>query len=145
MLLTSVFVIIAIGVLAFAVITRPLYDVTAMQSELVEPATKESLMDDYDRHLAWMRDLDIELSAAKIDLADYTRQKAELQTESENLLSSVNLLENQREKAGGEVIEHMITDRRLERVERSAGFCVKCGRPLQRSDLFCPNCGMKLK
>jgi hypothetical protein len=47
--------------------------------------------------------------------------------------------------ANGAEIESLISSRRMERIERSAGFCVKCGSPLQRSDLFCPGCGLKLK
>lgn len=38
-------------------------------------------------------------------------------------------------------IEKMISDHRMKRAERSAGFCPKCGRAVQQSDLFCPGCG----
>lgn len=41
-------------------------------------------------------------------------------------------------------IEKMIIDRRRERVERSAGFCPKCGKPIQQSDQYCPGCGEKI-
>lgn len=42
-------------------------------------------------------------------------------------------------------IEAIIASRRLQRQEKSAGFCPKCGRPVQRSDRFCPSCGAVLQ
>jgi hypothetical protein len=41
-------------------------------------------------------------------------------------------------------IEKMIDERRMERAERSAGFCSRCGSPIQQSDIFCPGCGEKV-
>jgi hypothetical protein len=41
-------------------------------------------------------------------------------------------------------IEELISERRMERKERSAGFCSKCGRPVQQSDIYCPGCGEKI-
>lgn len=41
-------------------------------------------------------------------------------------------------------IERMISTRRQERKELSSGFCYKCGKPIQKSDVFCPKCGAKL-
>lgn len=41
-------------------------------------------------------------------------------------------------------IEKMVIDRRRERNERSAGFCSKCGKPIQQSDQYCPGCGEKI-
>lgn len=42
-------------------------------------------------------------------------------------------------------LEVLIASRRRSRQEKSAGFCPKCGGPLQKSDLFCPKCGESLK
>jgi rubrerythrin len=44
----------------------------------------------------------------------------------------------------GDAIEDQIALRRRAREEKSAGFCPKCGRPLQKSDRFCPKCGTAL-
>lgn len=41
-------------------------------------------------------------------------------------------------------IEQMVVNRRRERTERSAGFCPKCGKPIQQFDQFCPGCGEKI-
>jgi hypothetical protein len=42
-------------------------------------------------------------------------------------------------------LEVLIASRRRSRQEKSAGFCPKCGGPLQKSDSFCPKCGERLK
>ena len=41
-------------------------------------------------------------------------------------------------------LEYMIANRRRERKEKAAGFCPKCGGPVQKSDQFCPKCGYQL-
>ena len=38
-------------------------------------------------------------------------------------------------------LEVMIANRRRNRNDKSAGFCPKCGGPVQKSDQFCPKCG----
>jgi rubrerythrin len=38
-------------------------------------------------------------------------------------------------------IEEMLAARRAARKEKTAGFCSKCGKPLMKSDKFCPACG----
>ncbi|MBN2547808.1 MAG: zinc ribbon domain-containing protein [Anaerolineales bacterium] len=40
-------------------------------------------------------------------------------------------------------LEVMLANRRRVRQEKAAGFCPKCGSPLQKSDLFCPRCGAR--
>lgn len=42
-------------------------------------------------------------------------------------------------------IETLIAERRRQRNGKAAGFCHKCGGPVQKSDQFCPKCGAKLK
>jgi hypothetical protein len=41
-------------------------------------------------------------------------------------------------------LEALLASRRRDRQEKSAGFCPKCGAPVQKSDLFCPKCGKKV-
>jgi len=41
-------------------------------------------------------------------------------------------------------LENLIANRRRERSEKAAGFCPKCGRPAQKSDIFCSHCGITL-
>lgn len=42
-------------------------------------------------------------------------------------------------------VEVMLANRRRKRLGQSAGFCHKCGGPIQKVDLFCPKCGAKVK
>lgn len=41
-------------------------------------------------------------------------------------------------------LEILIADRRRKRNDKAAGFCPKCGRPVQKSDRYCPKCGTTL-
>ena len=41
-------------------------------------------------------------------------------------------------------LEQVISGRRRQRQEKAAGFCPKCGGPVQKSDRFCPKCGTTL-
>jgi hypothetical protein len=41
-------------------------------------------------------------------------------------------------------LEAVLASRRRERQDRSGGFCSNCGRPVQKSDRFCPKCGKSL-
>jgi len=141
MLITSIFIIIAIGILAFAVITSPLYDVIGHESTAEEPHLQESAQLIYQRDRDWLHDLEIEFAAGKIDQVDYTRQRNKLQAEAERYSLQ---FAGRPAFAGGNEVEGLISNRRMARVERSAGFCVKCGAPLTQSDVFCPTCGMKL-
>lgn len=40
-------------------------------------------------------------------------------------------------------LEVLLANRRRARQDKAAGFCPKCGGPLQKSDRFCPKCGAK--
>ncbi len=42
-------------------------------------------------------------------------------------------------------VEALIASRRRNRQGKAAGFCHKCGRPLQKSDRFCPKCGTAIE
>ena len=151
MVLTTIFITLAVGVLAFAVITQPLYDVSTSEKkaeDLSSPAglpSVENLLAAHQKYIIWLQDLEIEHSAGKIDQQDFMRQRDILQQEDKELLNQLSELDRSAVNENGQQVEKLISSRRMERVERSAGFCVKCGSPLQRSDQFCPNCGLKLK
>ncbi len=42
---------------------------------------------------------------------------------------------------GHDDVEKMVDARRLGRPEKSAGFCPRCGKPVQKSDTVCSRCG----
>ncbi len=51
-----------------------------------------------------------------------------------------------RRASGAEIdeMEALIASRRRERPEKTAGFCPRCGKPVQKLDRFCPKCGTAL-
>jgi hypothetical protein len=48
-------------------------------------------------------------------------------------------------KIAADEIEDMLADRRRARLELSAGFCARCGKPIQNSDQFCSTCGLAVE
>lgn len=42
-------------------------------------------------------------------------------------------------------LEDLIAARKRQRKESAAGFCPRCGRPLQKSDKFCSHCGSSIE
>ena len=151
MVLTTIFITLAVGVLAFAVITQPLYDVSTSEKKAEDLSSQaglpsaEGLLAAHQKYTIWLQDLEIELAAGKIDQRDFMRQRDILQQEDKELLNQLSEFDRSAVNENGQQVEKLISSRRMQRVERSAGFCVKCGSPLQRSDQFCPNCGLKLK
>lgn len=143
MVFGSLFIILAVGILAFAFITSGFYRVSTQKQIKEEQISDNELQDHYQQKLQWLRELEFEFKAEKIDAKDYERQKITLQAEAVETLKRIETLSNQPAENDSKKVEGLITDRRMERDERSAGFCVKCGRPIQSSDQFCPNCGMK--
>ncbi len=43
-----------------------------------------------------------------------------------------------------EDLEDLIAKRRAARQQKAAGFCTKCGKPIQQSDRFCSSCGQAI-
>jgi len=70
MVTTSIFIILAVGVLAFAVITQPLYDISASELKSESIPQVESTAAAYRERMRWLYDLDIELFAGKIEQMD---------------------------------------------------------------------------
>ena len=145
MVLTSLFIIISLGIVAFAIITRPFHGVALLEADSQPWLQDEDLPAAHEKTAVWLNDLELEYSAGKLDKQDYDRQKSALEKEISRIEEQMLSIQQKSDLSDGKKIESMITDRRKTRVERSAGFCVKCGAPLTTSDLFCSKCGLKLK
>jgi rubrerythrin len=126
-----------------------------------------SLMAEYDRAVNTLQELDFDNSLGKVPAEDYPRQRAELLAKGAELLRKLDDLRPQESSSDAESrveaaaasrradssagksvavlddddLESMISARRKTRKEKSAGFCPKCGKPVQVSDRFCPSCG----
>jgi len=128
-----------------------------------------TLMAEYDRAVNTLQELDFDNALGKVPAEDYPRQRAELLARGADLLRQLDALRPQEEKTNRDAesrmeaavssrradssskksvavlddddLESMISGRRKTRKEKSAGFCPKCGKPVQVSDRFCPSCG----
>ena len=126
-----------------------------------------TLMAEYDRAVNTLQELDFDNSLGKVPTEDYPRQRAELLAKGADLLRQIDAMQSEEASRDAESrmeaavasrradssaeksvsmlddddIESMISARRKTRKEKSAGFCPKCGKPVQVSDRFCPSCG----
>ncbi|MGB7874160.1 MAG: zinc-ribbon domain-containing protein [Anaerolineales bacterium] len=126
-----------------------------------------TLMAEYDRAVNTLQELDFDNALGKVPAEDYPRQRAELLAKGADLLRKLDHMQSletgrdaesrmeaavasRRADASDEKsvavlddddLESMIAARRKTRKEKSAGFCPKCGKPVQVSDRFCPSCG----
>lgn len=126
-----------------------------------------ALMAEYDRAVNTLQELDFDNALGKVPTEDYPRQRAELLAKGADLLRQIDAIQSEEASRDAESrmeaavasrradssaeksvsmlddddIESMISARRKTRKEKSAGFCPKCGKPVQVSDRFCPSCG----
>jgi rubrerythrin len=125
------------------------------------------LMAEYDRAVNTLQELDFDNALGKVPVEDYPSQRAELLAKGAELLRKLDAMQPQEsgrdaesrieaavasrradssaEKSAAMLddddLESLIAARRKTRKEKSAGFCPKCGKPVQVSDRFCPSCG----
>lgn len=130
------------------------------------------LMAERDRVINALRDLDFDAGLGKIPAEDYPAQRALLVQKGAEILRRLdelappapapfavdrrsrieNAASSRRQDAPSltslvpdDEVESLIAERRKLRKERSAGFCPRCGRPVDVSDRFCPACGKSLQ
>ena len=126
-----------------------------------------TLMAEYDRAVNTLQELDFDNALGKVPAEHYPRQRAELLAKGADLLRKLDAMQPQKSGHDAEgrmeaavasrradaaatgsatvldddELESIIAARRKTRKEKSAGFCPKCGKPIQISDRFCPSCG----
>ncbi len=134
---------------------------------LEETQESSSLLAERDRVITLLQELDFDFKLGKIPEEDYPPQRAELLKKGADVLKKLDALkaasssdleaEARLEKAvavrradaaavrpepvSDDDIESMLAARRKARGSKSAGFCPRCGKPVQTTDQFCPNCG----
>ena len=134
---------------------------------------QSTLLAEYERLLNALQELDFDYALGKIPAEDYPGQRAALLQSAAGVLRRLDsfaekqpplkaedrleaaiaahradavALAGEASSASGAMdeLEAMIVQRRAARREKSAGFCPHCGRPVQKSDVFCSKCGAKL-
>lgn len=168
----SVFLILALLLLVGLFVSRPLFERKAVAVSRDEHE-HSYLMAERDRILNALHELDFDHTLGKIPESDYPAQRAALLQRGADILRQMDEYD-QAESSGSweEQIESAIADRRGRAIEpdkehstpaqadddlesliaarrrskqeKTAGFCSQCGRAVQVSDKFCPNCGSGL-
>jgi len=129
---------------------------------------RSALLAERDRVLTALQELDFDQALGKIPAEDYPEQRTELLTSGAAVLRQLDEIEpaggtgasaeDRIEVAvaqrrgevrrvasnGNDDLEMAIAARRRVRTEKTAGFCPKCGKPVQSSDIFCAHCGASL-
>ncbi len=132
---------------------------------------RSTLLAEQEHVLDALQELDFDEALGKIPAEDYPVQRTSLMTHGAGVMRELDELDARSETqsaedrleaaiaarradahagahpvniGAGDAIEDQIAMRRRAREEKSAGFCPKCGRPLQKSDKFCPKCGTAL-
>ena len=166
--LTAIFfslaVLILVGVYLYApFMERRARRVTEEEHEL------SALMAERDRVINALQELDFDFKLGKIPEDDYPTQRASLLQKGADILKQIDLLAPQpvaiqdteerleraiaarradaavvRAEVSDDDLESMLSARRKRRSNKSAGFCPKCGKPVQVTDRFCPSCGKSL-
>jgi NADH pyrophosphatase NudC (nudix superfamily) len=166
--LTAIFfslaVLILVGVYLYApFMERSARRVTEEEHEL------SALMAERDRVINSLQELDFDFKLGKIPEDDYPTQRASLLQKGADILKQIDSLAPQpvaildteerleraiaarradagvvRAEVSDDDLESMLSARRKRRSNKSAGFCPKCGKPVQVTDRFCPSCGKSL-
>ncbi|MFZ6030474.1 MAG: zinc-ribbon domain-containing protein [Chloroflexota bacterium] len=135
---------------------------------------RSSLLAERERILAALQELDFDHTLGKVPEEDYPAQRAALLQRGADVLRRMDALaigvpadaaqyaapfapaaqedpleaaitaRRAIEQVSGDPIEGMIAARRSEHQGQTAGFCPRCGKPVQKADRFCPKCGAGL-
>jgi len=137
----------------------------------IEDHRHSTLLAERDRVLTALQELDFDNAVGKVPPEDYPVQRAGLLQSGAEILRQLDEIEQTgaRESAEDRLesavaarradlserprlpsadqddLEMLIASRRRTRTEKAAGFCPKCGRPVQKSDQFCTGCGAVIK
>jgi hypothetical protein len=141
-------------------VTRPFFD----RHPVHTPKNYQQLsylLAERDRLLTTLQEMDSDQALGKIPVEDYPAQRVDLLQKGAEVMRKLDILaqssENQKSGKGlpasrepaaslsDDELEDLLFRRRNTRKEKTAGFCPKCGKPVLRSDVFCPVCGSALK
>lgn len=142
---SSIFFMLAIIIVVLLFITQPFYRTSSLSSnEKQYFDTLDETTEEYQTVVRNIKELTADYEQGKLSEADYTAQRQLLEAEGISLLEQQKLIKktsSSKRQTVDREIEEMIHKRRKAREEQTAGFCPKCGKPVQKSDQFCPSCG----
>ena len=157
--LGSIFILFALVLVTILYITWPLFEKVLINPPSQITTDLASLESDRESILASLQELDDNYAEDKIEDTDFQLMREALLTRGSDVLLRIEALRQPEidlpddqaipapAPSDGDLmndpIEAKIGERRRVRKERGAGFCPKCGSPLQKSDRFCWKCGLK--
>lgn len=161
----SIFLLLGILLLVVLYLARPLL---LHRATLVtkEEHDLSALLAEKERLLSAIHELDFDHALGKIPVEEYPIQRSALLAQTAEILQRIDALRERRpvanapahpsrqptqprrptliEASPDDELEALIANRRRERTEKAAGFCPRCGKPVQKSDRFCSKCGAPL-
>jgi NADH pyrophosphatase NudC (nudix superfamily) len=163
--LGSILLILSAALLSGVFISRP-FSKSMEEEKLATKADlqkvehqRSSLLAEQDRLITTLRDLDFDYKMGKIPESDFPDQRMALLNAGAAVLRQLDEIDTQHKGVVAETVaqesasriqmnddelEALIEERRRSRMEKSNGFCPKCGKPTRKSDRFCPRCGAQL-
>jgi rubrerythrin len=142
---SSVFFMLAIVIVVLLFITQPFYRTGSPSSnEKQYFDALDETPEEYQTVIRNIRELTADFEQGKLSESDYSAQRQLLEAQGIQLLEQQKMVKKislPKKQNVDREIEEMIHKRRKVREEQTAGFCPKCGKPVQKSDQFCPSCG----
>lgn len=141
----SLFFLLAIIVVVLIIITQPFYLAGRSLEGTKLAAPDDSLEEaEYQGIVRAIREINTDFELGKLTGEDFDAQRKVLEDQAFRWMRKNQGTTGDdlaADASQGSEIEQMIHSRRMERSEQTAGFCPKCGKPVQKSDQFCPTCG----
>lgn len=167
--LGAVFLLLAVFVLVGIYLYAPFLMQNGSRRAQDETYEVSALLAERDRVITALQELDFDYNLGKIPAEDYPAQRTALLQKGAEILRKLDEIapasssgrdaEARIEKAASahradasaqaaslseDEIESMLSARRKQLKEKSAGFCPRCGKPILVTDRFCPSCGKSL-
>jgi hypothetical protein len=157
--LGAIFLLLVVLILVALFVAQPF---TRYWRVKTHSSTKiSSLLAERERVLTALMELDFDNGIGKIPVGEYSSQRANLIQKGSDILRQLDEIQTAQhtsadkpieQQAGVKIVslasdedlEDMISRRRANRQQKTAGFCPKCGKPILQSDQFCSNCGQIL-
>ncbi len=169
--IASIFVLLAILILAALFVARPFFEGRRLQAVSAEERTFSSLLAERDRLITALQELDFDHVLHKIPAEDYPTMRAELLQKAADVLRRLDSFQPPTAPTDAEsrieaviaarradaapnaapppeaddTLEALVAARKAARKEKSGGFCAKCGKSVMLSDRFCPHCGQPVR
>ncbi len=146
--LGSFMVGLAIAIVAFAFVAKPLFTHEGFRVTQ-EDRRLSQLQANRDRLLRGLQELEMDFALEKITQQDYQEQRAQYVGEGAATLREIDEITGSSEVFGqardiDSEIEAAVGQLRAEDTSERTRFCPGCGNAVQSDDHFCTNCGESL-